>query len=192
MAAPSPRTAMAGQGLEVPRDAAVGAARDIVTEASGKWQAVDEAKAFAEETHGDLAGMKILVVDDEPDSRALIERLLQDWHANVVTAASAEEAMAALGRDMPHLIVSDIGMPGTDGYALLRQIRALNDARADIPAVAVTAYVRREDQVQAARAGFQAHLSKPVDAGQLQSTVQRLVRQASANRERASNVRAWH
>ncbi|MEJ0099541.1 MAG: ATP-binding protein [Pseudomonadota bacterium] len=160
-------------------------------EATGGWHALDAELAPAEEsTHGDLTGLKVLVVDDEPDSRALLERLLQDWHADVLTAASAEEAMAVLALQSPHVIVSDIGMPGTDGYALLRQIRALNDARADIPAVAVTAYVRREDQVQAARAGFQAHLSKPVDAGELQSTVERVAR--GTNRGKTTDIRAWH
>ncbi len=168
-------------------------AHTAANDASGGWPMLGEAIAPLEEpAQGDLAGLKVLVVDDEPDSRALIERLLQDWHANVVTAASAEEAMAILACDAPNLIVSDIGMPGTDGYALLRQIRALKDGRADIPAVAVTAYVRREDQAQAARAGFQAHLSKPVDASQLQTTVERVARQSGTSRSRPADIRPWH
>jgi signal transduction histidine kinase/ActR/RegA family two-component response regulator len=128
----------------------------------------------------DLAGMKILVVDDEPDSRALLERLLQDCHASVVTAGSAEEAMQVLARETPHALVSDIGMPGTDGYALLRKVRALKDAASEIPAIAVTAYVRAEDKAMATRAGFSAHVCKPVDPAELQGTVERLVRHATS------------
>ncbi len=138
-----------------------------------------------------LDGLRILVVDDEPDSRGLIERLLRDCQASVVTAASADEAMLALTQDAPHLMVSDIGMPGTDGYALVRKIRALDDTRAEIPAIAVTAYVRAEDRTLALNAGFQAHLSKPVDAMELQSTVERLARQsAAASAARGAALRA--
>ncbi|MEO6185020.1 MAG: ATP-binding protein [Steroidobacteraceae bacterium] len=123
-----------------------------------------------------LRGLKVLVVDDEPDARALLERLLQDCQATVVTAASAEEAMRLLASESPDVLVSDIGMPGTDGYSLLRQIRALDTANADIPAVAVTAYVRIEDRVRAMRSGFQSHLSKPVEPAELLTVVQRLAR----------------
>jgi signal transduction histidine kinase/ActR/RegA family two-component response regulator len=126
-----------------------------------------------------LTGVKVLVVDDETDSRALVERLLQECHASVVTAASADEAMRCLTSDTPHVVVSDIGMPGTDGYALVRKIRALGDSRAAIPAIALTAYVRTEDKDLSHRAGFQAHLCKPVDATELQCTVERLAKQAS-------------
>jgi signal transduction histidine kinase/ActR/RegA family two-component response regulator len=148
-------------------------------DSTGTWHSRElPAAPTKDETHINLAGVKILVVDDEPDSRALLERLLLECHATVVTAASADEAMLLLASDPPDLLVSDIGMPGTDGYAMLRRIRSLRDARAAIPAVAVTAYVRREDQVRAADAGFQAHLGKPVDPGELQVTVERLARAA--------------
>jgi signal transduction histidine kinase/ActR/RegA family two-component response regulator len=148
-------------------------------EPTGLQPALDlSATPVEERRHVDLAGVKVLVVDDEPDSRALVERLLQDCQASVVTAASADEAMLALASEAPHLMVSDIGMPGTDGYALVRKVRALGDARAGIPAIAVTAYVRNEDKDLCARAGFQAHLCKPVDPMELQCTVERLARQA--------------
>jgi signal transduction histidine kinase/ActR/RegA family two-component response regulator len=148
-------------------------------DATGTWHSQElPAAPTADETQVNLAGVKVLVVDDEPDSRALLERLLLECHATVVTAASADEAMLLLAGDLPDLLVSDIGMPGTDGYAMLRRIRGLHDARAAIPAVAVTAYVRREDQARAADAGFQAHLGKPVDPGELQVTVERLARAA--------------
>jgi CheY-like chemotaxis protein/anti-sigma regulatory factor (Ser/Thr protein kinase) len=151
-------------------------------EASGQWRAPEQpAEPTQEKTPVELTGVRILVVDDEPDSRALVERLLQDCGASVVSAGSAEEAILALLREVPHVIVSDIGMPGTDGYTLMRQIRGLQDASAGVPAIALTAYVRSEDQARAARAGFQAHLSKPVDAEALQSTVERLVHQSGRN-----------
>jgi signal transduction histidine kinase/CheY-like chemotaxis protein len=151
-------------------------------EASGHWHKLEQpAEPSPDKAPVELTGVKILVVDDEPDSRALVERLLQDCGASVVTAGSAEEAILALVREVPHVIVSDIGMPGTDGYTLMRQIRALHDASASVPAIALTAYVRSEDQARAARAGFQAHLPKPVDAEALQSTVEKLARQGGRN-----------
>jgi signal transduction histidine kinase/ActR/RegA family two-component response regulator len=159
-----------------------------ITEPTGHHPVVDAALASMEELRQvDLAGVKILVVDDEPDSRALIERLLQDCHASVVTAGSADEAMLALDIDAPHLMVSDIGMPGTDGYTLVRRVRALGDGRARIPAIAVTAYVRDEDRDMSERAGFQAHLCKPVDPAELQYTVERLARRSSMNQGQHAN-----
>jgi CheY-like chemotaxis protein len=116
----------------------------------------------------------VLVVDDEPDARALIERLLLECQASVDTAGSASEALQRIAAHAPHVIVSDIGMPGTDGYALLRQIRALKDSRRSIPAIALTAYVRSEDRAHALRAGFQSHLTKPVEPAELLAAVQRL------------------
>ncbi len=159
------------------------AASDITPlEASGHWRTLEQPmEPSQDKAPVELTGVKILVVDDEADSRALVERLLQDCGATVVTAGSAEEAILVLLREVPHVIVSDIGMPGTDGYTLMRQIRALHDASAGVPAIALTAYVRSEDQARAARAGFQAHLSKPVDAEALQSTVERLARQSGRN-----------
>jgi CheY-like chemotaxis protein/two-component sensor histidine kinase len=121
-----------------------------------------------------LEGTLVLVVDDEPDARALIERMLRDCQASVDTAASAKEALQRIAVRAPHVIVSDIGMPGTDGYALLRQIRALKDSRRSIPAIALTAYVRSEDRANALRAGFQSHLTKPVEPADLLAAVQRL------------------
>jgi len=125
-----------------------------------------------------LRGLKVLVVDDEPDARSLIQRLLQDSHASVVTAASAAEAMQALAREVPDVIVSDIGMPGEDGYALIRRIRALGNGMADIPAIALTAYARAEDRLKAFDAGFQSHLSKPVGASELLAAVESLARRS--------------
>jgi signal transduction histidine kinase/CheY-like chemotaxis protein len=127
-----------------------------------------------------LQGLRVLVVDDEPDARALIQRLLQDCQASVLTAGSADEALRVLAAEVPDVMVSDVGMPGTDGYTLLRHIRSLDDAAATVPAIALTAYVRTEDRAKAIDAGFQFHLSKPVEPAELLATVERLAR---ANRE---------
>ena len=124
----------------------------------------------------DLGGVKVLVVDDEPDARALIKRLLHDCHARVTTAASAREALEALRQETPDVLISDIGMPGEDGYGLMRCVRALSDGHSTIPAIALTAYARIEDRVKAINAGFQLHLSKPVKPAELVTMVHSLAR----------------
>ena len=126
--------------------------------------------------HGDLRGIKVLVVDDEPDAGSLIQRLLQDCHATVTTASSAVEAIRILQREAPDVLISDIGMPAEDGYGLMRRVRALSDRHSAIPAIALTAYARMEDRDKALQAGFQRHLSKPVDRSELVATVQSLAR----------------
>jgi PAS domain S-box-containing protein len=118
--------------------------------------------------HGRIRGLRVLVVDDEPDARALIKRLLEGCHASVTTAASAEEAMRLLQDGKFDLLISDIGMPGEDGYSLIRRVRALGPERGgETPAIALTAYARGEDRVKAMTAGFQHHIVKPVEAGEL-------------------------
>jgi PAS domain S-box-containing protein len=123
-----------------------------------------------------LKGLKVLVVDDEPDARLLIQRVLEDRGAVVMTAASATEAMRILEDDALEVIVSDIGMPGEDGYALIRRVRALENRKANVPAIALTAYARIEDRVRAIHAGFQLHLSKPVEPVELVAMVESLAR----------------
>jgi signal transduction histidine kinase/ActR/RegA family two-component response regulator len=127
-----------------------------------------------------LAGLKVLVVDDDPDARDLLCRVLRGYRAEVTVAASAAEALEAIDRDRPDVLVSDIGMPGTDGYALIRQLRQREERRgadgADgaprrIPAVALTAYARAEDRRKALLAGFQMHLPKPVEPAELTTVV---------------------
>ena len=120
----------------------------------------------------DLAGIKVLVVDDEPDSRALVKRLLEDRQASVRTAGSATEAMELFRAEKPDVLVSDIGMPQEDGYSLIRQVRALGaDRGGAVPAVALTAYARAEDRMKAILAGFQMHVSKPVEPAELLTMV---------------------
>ena len=116
--------------------------------------------------------MKALVVDDEPDARRLVARLLADCGVRVTIAASAAEALAALGNDRPDVLISDIGMPVEDGYALIRRVRASEDpANSRVPAIALTAYARAEDRMKAVLAGFQAHVAKPVEGAELLTMV---------------------
>jgi PAS domain S-box-containing protein len=115
-----------------------------------------------------LKGVRVLVVDDEADSRALVKRLLEDCEASVVAVASAAEAMEVAQRVRPDVLVSDIGMPGEDGYSLIQRVRALGpDNGGSVPALALTAYARAEDRVRAVRAGFQTHVVKPVEPAEL-------------------------
>jgi signal transduction histidine kinase len=119
-----------------------------------------------------LKGIKVLVVDDEPDALALVRRILEEHEAEVSTAVSSEEASKMLRGDNFALIVSDIGMPGRDGYALIEEVRS---AGLETPAIALTAFARVEDRTKAIRSGYQAHVSKPVEAGELLATVVSLV-----------------
>jgi signal transduction histidine kinase/CheY-like chemotaxis protein len=115
-----------------------------------------------------MAGVKIVIVDDEPDARSLLRRLLEDCNAEVHTAETAEEAVALVQAERPHVLISDIGMPNEDGYGLIRRVRALSaETGGHTPAVALTAYARAEDRVTAIVAGFQHHLSKPVEPNEL-------------------------
>lgn len=111
-----------------------------------------------------LAGLKVLVVDDDPDSRDLVAFLLQEYGVEVIVVASALEALKTLKINQPDLLLCDIGMPDMDGYMLMRQIRALPPEQGgEIPAIALTAYAGESNQQQALKAGFQWHLAKPVE-----------------------------
>jgi CheY-like chemotaxis protein len=112
--------------------------------------------------HDTLAGLRVLVVDDEPDARTLVRRVLAESGALVALAASAREAMEQLRAFRPHVLISDVGMPEEDGYDLLRQVRAELSA-SQLPAAALTAFARAEDRKRALLAGFQTHVAKPVD-----------------------------
>jgi signal transduction histidine kinase len=122
-----------------------------------------------------LTGLRLLVVDDEADARELVARLLRDAGAEVETADCAAAALEALPRFRPDLLVSDIGMPEQNGYQLLETLRAMPDS-ADLPAIALTAFARPEDRGRALNAGFQMHVAKPVDAGELLAAVLGLAR----------------
>jgi PAS domain S-box-containing protein len=125
----------------------------------------------------DLAGIRVLVVDDEPDSRVLVERVLAQCGALVITADSATQGMEKLREFKPHVLVSDIGMPITDGYQFIRDVRSLEEAQGGrTPAVALTAFARSEDRMRAMLAGYQVHVSKPIEPQELAVTVRSLSR----------------
>jgi CheY-like chemotaxis protein len=127
----------------------------------------------------DLGGQRILVIDDEPDARTLISRILLETKAEVETAASAKEALTSLNTQLPDILISDIGLPGIDGYELMKLIRKRPvDAGGSIPAIALTAFARPEDKSRALRAGFQMHLTKPIDWASLMAAITLLVPQA--------------
>ena len=117
-----------------------------------------------------LAGTTVLLVEDEPDMRQLVQRILEDHGATVLPAASAAGALELLDQG-PDILVSDIHLPHVDGYQLIREIRRRGDAHAQIPAVALTAFARAEDRTRAMRAGFQNYISKPFEATELLLTV---------------------
>jgi signal transduction histidine kinase/ActR/RegA family two-component response regulator len=120
-----------------------------------------------------LKGLRVLVVDDEPDTRLLLRTVLEQCGSEVTTAGSAAEALAAFTRSKPDVLVSDIGMPGEDGYELIGKLRAAEAARAEgrTPAIALTAYARVEDRVRALNAGFQVHVPKPIEPVELLAVV---------------------
>ena len=119
-----------------------------------------------------LEGLRALVVDDEADTCEMVGVMLRERGAEVSTVTTAAEALAELERSRPHLLISDIGMPGVDGYELMRRVRRLPPAAGGkIPAIALTAYARAEDRLRALRAGYQMHVPKPVEAAELIAVV---------------------
>jgi CheY-like chemotaxis protein len=115
-----------------------------------------------------LHGVHAFVVDDEADARLLIRRVLEGQGAQVTTFESGEQLLAALATTRPTVIVSDIGMPQMDGYQMIRALRASEASRdARIPALALTAFARAEDRKRSLSAGYQAHIAKPFDVGEL-------------------------
>jgi two-component system, OmpR family, response regulator len=120
-----------------------------------------------------LNGLKLLVVDDDQDSRELLIVALESEGAEVIAVGCAEAALSCVRQDSPTLLVSDIRMPDQDGYSMIRQIRA--EGKQSLPAIALTAYAHDEDRLEALNAGFQVHLAKPVDLDELVQTILQLV-----------------
>ncbi len=121
---------------------------------------------------GSLRGARVLVVDDEVDTLETVRTVLTSGGAEVRVSSSAADALAILREWRPDLLISDVGMPGEDGYALIRQVRALQpDAGGAIPAVALTAYARAEDGAKVLAAGFHMHIPKPIEPAQLVAIV---------------------
>ena len=123
-----------------------------------------------------LVGLRVLVVDDDEDALALLAVLLRRHGAEVSSATSARDALRVLEEVRPDVLVSDVGMPGEDGYSLMRRVRALGPERSGlVPAIALTAYAGDTDRALALRAGFQLHVAKPVDAATLLEAITGLV-----------------
>ncbi|MBW4459154.1 MAG: response regulator [Nodosilinea sp. WJT8-NPBG4] len=128
----------------------------------------------------DLSGIRVFSVDDSADTREFLTVLLEQYGANVITAGSASEALATIRTLHADVLISDIGMPDMDGYKLIRRVRALPpDQGGDIPAIALTAYARDEDQQQSLASGYQRHLSKPLDLEKLVQAVVELTQARS-------------
>jgi CheY-like chemotaxis protein len=127
------------------------------------------------------SGVSILAVDDESDARDLVATALEAHGAAVATAPSAAHALELLAHNDYHAIVSDIGMPGVDGYERMRKVRALSPGNARIPAIALTAYAREEDRRLALAAGFDAHVAKPVEPFELVRLVAKYRKTAHGN-----------
>ena len=137
--------------------------------------AIERLQAF-EEAATDLSGYHVLVVDDLDDSRNLLVRLLCQWGATVRECSSARVALEDLLSTRFDLLVADIAMPDLDGYDLIERIRTLHDEAALTPAIAVTAYARREDRDRALTAGYNAHCPKPLDTGQFARAIAEVLR----------------
>lgn len=123
----------------------------------------------------DLSGTRILVVDDEADSRAVVVFVLEQANAIVTSVSSGSEALQSIKRSAPNLILSDIGMPEMNGYMFMQQLRSLEPMR-QVPAIALTAYAGEYDRQQAIKAGFQKHLPKPVDPEALVNAIANLIK----------------
>jgi PAS domain S-box-containing protein len=122
-----------------------------------------------------LEGVRVFVVDDEPDARDLLRTVLEDQGAKVMSFASAQDALTALKTTKPTVLICDVGMPKVDGYQLIRTLRAEESRSERIPALALTAFARAEDRKRSLIAGYQAHLAKPFDVGELILVVADLV-----------------
>jgi CheY-like chemotaxis protein len=132
----------------------------------------------------ELAGLSVMIVDDERDAREVLVAMLELRGAEVIAASSAAEAVEALAHatnvSMPDVLVSDIGMPGEDGFDLISKIRAMGPERGgNIPAIALTAYARAEDRTRVLAAGFQRHVAKPVEPSSLAGAVASLARRTA-------------
>ncbi len=128
---------------------------------------------------GDLAGVRVAAIDDEEDALALLRIVLETAGATVTTFASPASALAELAAAEPDALIVDIGMPGMDGFEFIARLRGSSDeAIRHLPAAALTAFARSEDRTRALRSGFEMHLAKPIDPGELVASVATLVRRA--------------
>ena len=127
-----------------------------------------------------LPDICVLAVDDDPDALGLVREILETAGARVRTATSARGALASIEEQAPDVLVSDLGMPGMDGYELIQRVRAMEGPAKELPAAALTAYARSEDRAKALRLGFEMHLAKPIDPSELIAAVASLARRRRA------------
>ena len=157
----------------------------VVTLPVAVWERSGKAASASDAQPADdvpsLAGIRVLIIDDDEESRDVVAAHLHGSHAAVSTAHSAADGFALLQREHFDVLLADIGMPGEDGYSLIRRVRALcPPGSASIPAAALTAFAREEDRERALQAGFQLHLAKPIDASALVAAVATLNTMTSA------------
>jgi signal transduction histidine kinase/ActR/RegA family two-component response regulator len=152
----------------------VTAVRPVATDAAA---ALSSGSKVPREALEELRGLRLLAVDDDEDSRRLLQTVLEKAGATVTLAASVDDAMAAFEREIPDVLLSDIGMPGKDGVELIRMIRARSPERGGrVPAAALTAYARTADRTRVLSAGFLMHLPKPIEPDELLAVVSNLAR----------------
>jgi len=177
-----------GLGLAIVRHLVEGHGGTVVAESAGKghgasftvrlprYDSADATTPSGEAAPAEAAPVlslehvRVLLVDDDADSRGMMQTVLSQRGAQVTAAASAAEALACVARETPDVLLSDIGMPGMDGYALIRELRERPEARA-IPAAALTAYAHADDRDQAIAAGYQVHVAKPIEPAELIAVV---------------------
>ncbi|WP_437610875.1 ATP-binding protein [Sorangium sp. So ce834] len=130
---------------------------------------------LAADSEPTLQGVRVLMVDDEPDARELVTTVLERKGASITAVATVDEALSAIAREKPDVILSDLGMPGEDGYSLIRRLRAQSPEHGGrIPAAALTAYASAQDRTRALLAGFQSHVPKPIEASELAAVIANL------------------
>ena len=159
-----------------------------ILSAALRRRASDDTSARAIALEESLQGLSVLVVDDDDESRHVVAAHLESCRAVVLTASSSAEALDLLQHHHVNVLLADIAMPGEDGYTLIRKLRALDIATATIPAAALTAFAREEDRQEALSAGFQLHLTKPVEAGSLVAAVATLGRWYSTDTKDVSGA----
>jgi CheY-like chemotaxis protein len=137
----------------------------------------------------DLHGVRVLAIDDEADALGLLKLVLETAGAEVTTVSSAREGLDRLAEIRPQVLVVDVGMPDMDGYEFITRLRqSAVPALREVPAAALTAFARSEDRTKALRSGFEMHLAKPIDPGELVASVATLARRASHSRCRRRHL----
>jgi CheY-like chemotaxis protein len=129
-------------------------------------------RSLRERGRHELGGLHVLLVDDDEDTLELLRAALTQCHARVTAVTSADEALEVLKNVEPDILISDIAMPGSDGYELISQVRSLGiDSIRTLPAVAITAYAKEEDRLRALACGFQGYVTKPIELAELIAAV---------------------